>query len=229
MCVYAAGIRRAHHTSNRAAAEDAAWASYQLNSRRGSLAARGAIGHTWLVSKQARVIIDGNNLLHAMHRHAPVAHVGRETLVRVVDRWARACDSSVRIVFDGPKPRDGLAKQMATGRVTVSYSVSESADDVIVRVVQGSGRPFELRVITSDKAIASVARRRKCDVCDSESFVGEMFSSFGGGSDRSVQKPRRTGEGKPSVAPVGTDEWIELFGLGDEDDPFDGFDAMADE
>ena len=35
------------------------------------------------------VIIDGNNLLFAMYEHAPVPNIGRETLVRTVERWAR--------------------------------------------------------------------------------------------------------------------------------------------
>jgi len=38
----------------------------------------------------AHILIDGNNLLHAMHQRAPIPQVGRETMVRVIERWARS-------------------------------------------------------------------------------------------------------------------------------------------
>ena len=45
---------------------------------------RPPIRHTTTVAQH--VIIDGNNLLHAMHEHAPIPHVGRETLVKIIER-----------------------------------------------------------------------------------------------------------------------------------------------
>ena len=36
-----------------------------------------------------QVVIDGNNLLYAMREHAPIPNVGRETMVRIIERWAK--------------------------------------------------------------------------------------------------------------------------------------------
>ena len=47
-----------------------------------------------------QVVIDGNNLLHAMHAHAPLPAIGRETLVRIIERWAERVGGEVVVVED---------------------------------------------------------------------------------------------------------------------------------
>ncbi len=87
------------------------------------------------------VIIDGNNMLYAMHAHAPIPSVGRETMVKVIERWARRGTDEVTLVFDGPEPIGGLSRQMASSRITVRFSAPKSADDIIVALIHRARDP----------------------------------------------------------------------------------------
>lgn len=172
------------------------------------------------------VIIDGNNLLHAMHAHAPIPNVGRETLVKVVERWARTGDDQVTLVFDGPVPRQGLAAQMSSPRMAVRFSAPQTADDVIVAEIHQAAKPSHIRIVSSDTAIRREARHRRCRHTDAATFVAELFSSQRNQSADSVQeKPTREKPQTPSAKQ--TETWMELFGYNDNDiEPFDGADAM---
>ncbi len=169
------------------------------------------------------VIIDGNNLLYAMHAHAPVPTVGRETLVKIIEQWALSGNDDVTLVFDGGVPRGGLAQQMASSRITVRFSAPETADDVIVRMVSAAPHPASIRVVTGDKAIRREARYRRCGDTDAVSFVRELYPDPRASAPPSGKSPAE----KPrNVSPQETQEWLETFGLSGDDDTFDGQDAM---
>ena len=170
------------------------------------------------------VIIDGNNLLHAMHAHAPIPHVGRETLVRVIERWGRGHDGRITLVFDGPTPRGGLSGQMKSKRLRVRFSAPASADDVIVGMVHQATRPAEIRVVTSDNAIRHEARARKCLHSSAKEFVEELVSP--GQVDSAPAASAETSEKPSGVTPAEAEQWAELFGMDDDDQPFDGHEAM---
>jgi predicted RNA-binding protein with PIN domain len=172
------------------------------------------------------VIIDGNNLIHAMHEHAPIPAVGRETLVRIVDEWARRGQDRITIVFDGPPPRRELAKQMDSTRVFVRFSAPATADDVIVDMVQNARHPTAIRVITSDTAIRHEAKYRRCRHTDSASFVRELFATTD-----STQLKQTESEKKPekpkSVPAEEVEEWMDVFNSDDQPSP-DDLDLMND-
>lgn len=172
------------------------------------------------------VLIDGNNLLHAMHEHAPIPNVGRETLVKIIERWARCMDHEVTIVFDGPPPPEGLAGQMASGRVAVRFSAPHTADDIIVAEIHGAARPTDLRIVTSDKAIRREARHRRSQDTASASFVREVFGKPGHAQEPSdVNSPISEKPETPSRKE--SDEWMKTFGYDpNANQSFDGFDAM---
>lgn len=168
------------------------------------------------------VLIDGNNLLHAMRAHAPVPLVGRETMVKVIERWARQAEDKVTLCLDGHPPQGPMAKQFTSSRIDVRFSERLSADDLIVAVIKRSTDPSRLRLVSADTALTYEARSRGCAVTNPLEFIGELYpskragavgASPGGGEDAR----RRTGE-KPSE--VSTEEAKELedmiSGLADE-------------
>ncbi len=170
------------------------------------------------------VIIDGNNLLHAMLACAPLPEVGRETLVRLIERWARQGDDSVTLVFDGAVPAGGLAAQMSSSRIDVRFSTPATADDVIVEMVLGAKDPPTVRVVSSDKAIRREARGRRCLHITAEDFVAELFPN----PRSSRPAPSVAGEKPDKVTPRETEQWLEAFGYDKNDtEPFDGHDAMT--
>ena len=170
------------------------------------------------------VIIDGNNLLHAMHAHAPIPYVARETMVKIIERWARTGTDNVSLVFDGPTPRGGLAQQMMSARITVTFSAPKSADDVIAMLIHHAPDPSRVRVVSSDTALRHEAKHRRCGHTDAVSFIDELFPR----DDRPAPPSSQPDEGEvpDELASKGTKEWLKMFDIEEDDEPFDGFDEM---
>lgn len=168
------------------------------------------------------VIIDGNNLLHAMHAHAPLPAIGRETLVKVIERWAGQGEDRVTLVFDGPVPWGGLSKQMSSRRIAVRFSGPQTADDVIVDLIHRARDPASVRVVTGDTAIRHEARLRRCRHTDVVSFVRELFPQ----PDRKEPPKGRMSEKPEQISAAEAEEWLDTFGL-DEGGPRDHPDPMT--
>jgi len=172
---------------------------------------------------RSQVIIDGNNLLFAMHEHAPGPHIGRVAMAKFIEEWAERSDRDVTLVFDGPRPDGGLGNQMESDRIDVRFSAPETADDIIVRLIHAAGDPTGLHIVSSDKAILYEARLRRCATSDSPAFVQILFD-FEPKAAHPQDPPQPE---KPTV--VSQEDAAELMDLLDEDngpDPFDGSDAM---
>ncbi len=171
----------------------------------------------------AHIVIDGNNLLYAMHAHAPGPHMGRETLVRVLERWAQTHDHKVTVAFDGAIPRGAMAEQMASKRMVIRFSGSETADDVIIRLVREAKTPTSIRVVTTDSVIRHEAKYRRCECTRSEDFVAEVLRP----AKVPSPTPAPTEPEKPAPPSTGEAErWLDTFGVPRDPEPFDGFDAM---
>ncbi len=125
----------------------------------------------------AHVLIDGNNLLHAMHAQAIGRHIGRETLVRWIERWAEKRSDEITLVFDGPAPNTSLLRQMDSARITVRFAAPKSADDILVEMIQATKTPTAVRLVSGDTAIQYEARFRKCPVTSSLDFSEELLAA----------------------------------------------------
>ena len=169
------------------------------------------------------VLIDGNNLLHAMYAFAPIRPIGRETLVRIVERWARRGDDEVSLIFDGPVPRGGLAKQMSSARLNVRFSAPVTADDVIVAMIHSVPRPDAVRVVTGDKAIRHEARMRRCRHTEAVAFVRELYPApEATATDGSTEE----GDKPASVSPADAQAWVDTFDVDGLESP-DDVEAMG--
>lgn len=167
------------------------------------------------------VIIDGNNLLHAMHAHAPLPNVGRETMVRIIERWAGQSDDRVTLVFDGAAPGGDLARQMASRRIRVIFAAPQSADDVIVAKVHQSRLPDRVRVVTDDTAIGYEARARHCEHVGCVGFIRDLLAPMSGDDGlASGANDELPGDEKPeTVSPDEVEHWVEFFE--EEEGPID--------
>lgn len=169
----------------------------------------------YFLTMPEHVIIDGNNLLYAMHAHAPVPSVGRETLFKIVDRWARGGDDDVTLVFDGPTPRGGLGRQMTSSRIRVRFAAPQSADEVIESLLAAAKHPDRVRVVSNDDALRRAARRRRSRETKADSFVAELFPQ----ASRNESPDRSARAEKPSAEPEETDDWLNWLGLDDDESP----------
>ncbi len=104
---------------------------------------------------------------------------GRETLLALARLLlaARPRDR-VLLVFDGPARPAGDGSPDAgappAGRVAVLFSAGRSADDLIREYVEASDYPRQVTVVSGDREITRVARRRKCRVEEAEAFVSRV-------------------------------------------------------
>jgi len=168
------------------------------------------------------VIIDGNNLLHTMREHAPIPTVGRETMVRIVERWAKQGRERVTLILDGAPPRDGLSAQMTGAHITVRFSAPRTADDLIVEMIHRAANPDDLRIISRDTAIIHEATRRRCTSTPPIDFIAELFPP----ADAAAPPPKRD-EKPDAVSAEEADELLRLLGENEgEDKPFPGADHM---
>lgn len=168
------------------------------------------------------MIIDGNNLLYAMYDHAPLPNIGRETLVRVIERWAKTGTWEITLVFDGPEPRGAMAQLMRSSELDVRFSAPHSADDIIVAIVHETKDPGRIRVVSGDKAIRAEAVSHRCRYVSCVDFVAELFPAKSQGKAADKASPPEKPEPDAS-----TDQWLETFGYDATDpDSFDGLDAM---
>ncbi|MHC4948798.1 MAG: NYN domain-containing protein [Planctomycetota bacterium] len=119
------------------------------------------------------LVVDTYNVLHVTGILPPdLAGIGVEGLADLLGRSRYDREPTV-LVCDGTargKPRAGLR-----GRVEVRYAgPGRTADEVIARLVERSTAPRRLTVVSSDRAVARSARRRRCRVLTSEAFLRQL-------------------------------------------------------
>lgn len=102
-------------------------------------------------------VIDGNNLLGSWG--GPTSGDDRRAeVVRRVAAFCRARGAKATLVFDGhPLRHDMEAQDLGPLRLRVPPH-GQDADTVIREIVDGTERPTELIVVTSDKALYSYAK-----------------------------------------------------------------------
>jgi uncharacterized protein YaiI (UPF0178 family) len=114
-------------------------------------------------------VIDGNNLLGRAGASRDAADSKRQ-LIRTLANFARARRTKVACYFDGSEP-ENFGRHL--GSVSVIFSGSRSADDLIVKkVATGSG----WKVVTADRGLAARIQRRQVEVVDPGGFMAELES-----------------------------------------------------
>lgn len=167
-------------------------------------------------------LIDGNNLLHAAHAHMPGPPVGRQRLCELLGRWRVRNAVELTVVFDGPRPRPTLEQQMRAAGITIVFSAPRSADEIIEDMIEQARMPGQIHVVTGDRAIQSVARRRRCPCVESADFARELVVPTAPTEGEQVPPPPE----KPDAMPrEEADEWLRRFEY-DPDEPPDDTDLM---
>jgi predicted RNA-binding protein with PIN domain len=151
-------------------------------------------------------LIDGNNLLGRIAPHELRERSGREGLVVRLLAFQRVTRSRIHLVFDG-NPEATPTDIVVNPKFTIHYpGEGQSADDVIKDMI---GRQTDRRrffVVSSDRAIRDMARKKGLESVTSDVFARELKAVLKEG------KTLRELE-KRSVAPTGleVDLWSEVF------------------
>jgi hypothetical protein len=140
------------------------------------------------------ILIDGNNLMHSLSRKP----VRRSEVRQLVLDSCRRERMTVIVVFDGPPPAGAPAMERL-GAVTVLYSQSDTADDVILRRLPSGGPAREWVVVTDDRVLADRARQRGAQVRSTAEW-------------RQPRRARpRAPEWQPKLSSREIAEWEEFF------------------
>ena len=139
------------------------------------------------------IVVDGNNLLHAL----PHGSRSRAAVRRLSLELVRRESMRLTVVFDGPPPA-GTPERESLGRLTVVYSGSASADDLIVGMLPQGGQARSWSVVTDDGRLGQRARHR-----------GARVRPLAEWSERLLARPARAGDERLSEDEVA--EWEAFF------------------
>ena len=148
------------------------------------------------------ILLDGNNLLHRL----PKPQRSRSAVRKHVLEVTRHETMSVTVVFDGPPPGSAPTRE-SLGKVTVVYSGSKSADDVIVAMLPRGAAAKQYSVVTDDRGLADRVRDRGATVRKLAEWMRR----------RKQEQPRRSSyESKLSSHDV--QDWEKYFAEGGKDE-----------
>ena len=155
------------------------------------------------------LIIDGNNLLHAISKTTgdteAVSDLG---LCRTLSRFLGLTGEKGKVIFDGAGPPD-KAKFDNMGNLEISFAGSGSDTDTVIEdKIAASTAPKGLTVVSSDRRLRKAARARKAASVKSEVFWADLQRQLS--RRRAVREPAAKRQG---LSASETKQWLEYFGL----------------
>jgi len=166
-----------------------------------------------------KFIVDGYNVIHADPQLKRILRsdleAARRRLVRRLTLYLETKNVSLTVVFDGHGGITDVEVEIP-GRLQLMYSpTGQSADDLILEILESSTNPREYVVVTSDMAdIGRAARSLGADVLPSAEFLSR------------IELNQRESAGPPQTENVGdaddvddVDYWLKRFGGEEETDP----------
>jgi predicted RNA-binding protein with PIN domain len=185
-------------------------------------------------------IIDGYNLLMKISFLAEKLRGGevkrsREMLIHLLQHSKRKELKRATVVFDSPGLKPGTSppsdlislssQRQMCGSVGIVFSPSGIDADTVIkefmeeRELMAKGR--EVRVITSDRQVASYARRLGARIESSEECARGLLRPIGS-RHRNRRKQEPVEPGKATAAPSAEDvqAWLEYFDI-DDDQPIE--------
>ncbi len=151
-------------------------------------------------------LIDGNNLLGRIAPHELRERTGREGLVVRLLAFQRVTRARIHLVFDG-NPEQTPTDIVVNPKFTIHYpGEGQSADDIIRDMIARQTDRRRFFVVSSDRAIRDLARKKGLESVTSDLFARELKAAIKEG------KKKRELE-KRTEAPTGLeiDLWNEVF------------------
>ena len=157
------------------------------------------------------LIIDAYNVLH-LPMPQSLAGLDEARLCLAISRSAYR-DRTATVVCDG-RPKPHIPSESPVSSVRMLYSgTSNSADDLIISLIDASTSPRKITVVTNDRVIKRAAKRRRASILSSEAFIQRLDQTLG-------YIPPLPKSAKPDLSPVPEDQvrgWLEEFGVTAED------------
>lgn len=130
-------------------------------------------------------LLDGYNILHQLPTsdHQKFDEV-RQQLLRMLEiqRPQGSLRNQLTIVFDG---HPGMFHHAGNVSVKIIFSLDESADERIKKIVSGQGNKRNIIVVTDDRDVQYAVRALGAQVMDVQSFLGRVSKGQSSSSDKS--------------------------------------------
>jgi len=157
------------------------------------------------------VIVDGYNLLYAIDALRPksspkAAAKERQTLIKVLEAYARLSGQRIELIFDGPptSPR----RQRAP--LSIRYSGASSADQVIARLLRKSGSTRGTLVVSSDRAVRDDCRSVGAEPIGVREFWAQVLSLL---KKEHIARKELPEEKVRGISAGEAEKWAEVFGI----------------
>jgi len=169
------------------------------------------------MSSQPVIIVDGYNYIL---RCKPVPRdndkalwQAREEFVRQMSVYRAGKKLKVIIVFDGQDEK-GLARTSAAGGISVQFSSApQKADPHIIKLIEKFASPRNITLVTSDRALANLARSMGCTIWDTGVLLAKLARND---LPEEFQQKYNTNLGQNEI-----DAWLDLFQSGKPGTPKD--------
>jgi len=155
------------------------------------------------------IIIDGHNLLHAIHKiDEGYESISDVQLCRIVSRYLKLIGEKGEIIFDGTGPRDKSGFDNISNLEVVFAGQSSDTDTVIEDKIKASTAPKRLTIVSSDRRLRKAAQARKAAMIKSEDFWKNVQKRF-----RRKKTPKEPPEKRLGLTESETQQWLKFFGL----------------
>lgn len=158
-------------------------------------------------------IIDGNNLLWALHEAYDEREITTEVdLCRVLSQYFGQIGETAQVVFDGAGPADKEQFNAFDNLEVYFAGFHRDADSIVEEKILADTSPRRLTVVSSDRRLRKAAGERKATALKSEDFWQQVQKEL----TRKKPKRREPEEKREGLTEGETDKWLEAFGLDEE-------------
>lgn len=155
-------------------------------------------------------IIDGNNLLWALHEGFGEREIRTEVdLCRVLSQYFARMGETGQVVFDGAGPSDKSAFDTMDYIEVYFAGFHRDADSVVEEKIVADTSPRRLTVVSSDRRLRKAAGERKAAGLKSEDFWQQVQREL----SRKAPRRKEPEEKREGLTDGETDKWLEAFGL----------------
>ncbi|MCK4889133.1 MAG: NYN domain-containing protein [Candidatus Aminicenantes bacterium] len=152
-------------------------------------------------------IIDGNNLIGSSPDISLEDSNSRKEIVAIVKKFQKKKNSKIIVVFDG-EPDTFSSEENPTEKIVIKYPpIGDSADDEIKRILDGYTYFRDVVLVTSDRELKDIAKKKGAKVINSIEFYYELKRVYRA-TGRIEMKQKRI---DTELSDGEVDQWMKIF------------------
>jgi len=154
------------------------------------------------------IIIDGHNLLHAVHKDEDTEPPSDIGLCRIISMYLKQTGQTGEIIFDGTGPPDKDGFDDVNNLEIFFAGLGTDTDTVIEDKIGANTAPKRLTIVSSDRRLRKAARSRKAISLKSEVFWSNVQKQLS--RKKTTKEPAAKRRGLSNGE---TKQWLDFFGL----------------